>query len=121
MAIETYQPNHAGEFTGPVINDMDTMIDALNQALGLDQPLPAKQAKALVATATAISRQHNPYPPLDRLEDQHAGLTARLADLLAAQSGGVAATRDTGERLAALATALDEVRRSVDVHLTPLI
>ena len=48
-------PNHAGEFTGPVINDMDTMIDALNQALGLDQPLPAKQAKALVATATAIS------------------------------------------------------------------
>jgi hypothetical protein len=66
-------------------------------------------------TTRAIDAQRVAHEALlDRLSDQHAAVTGRLADVGAASSGTTAASRETGERLAALTIALDEVRRTVE-------
>ena len=51
---------------------------------------------------------------LDRLGEHHSTVTGRLADVAAATAGSTAASRDAGERLAALATSQEEIRRSVE-------
>ena len=51
---------------------------------------------------------------LDRLGEHHSTVTGRLADVAAATAGSTAASRDAGERLAALATSQEETRRSVE-------
>ena len=51
---------------------------------------------------------------LDRLGEHHSTVTGRLADVAAATAGGTSASRDAGERLAALATSQEETRRSVE-------
>ncbi len=51
---------------------------------------------------------------LARIEEQYAAVAERLGALAADVSGSTAATRESGERLAALATLSDEVRRTLD-------
>lgn len=50
---------------------------------------------------------------LDRLEEQHSAVRARLAEVAAQSLAGTAATRNTSERLASLTTATEQVRRTV--------
>lgn len=50
---------------------------------------------------------------LDRLEEQHSAVRARLAEVAAQSLAGTAATRSTSERLATLTTTTEQVRRTV--------
>lgn len=50
---------------------------------------------------------------LDRMEEQHSVVRARLAEVAAQSQAGTEATRRTQERLAALATSSGEVQRTV--------
>lgn len=51
---------------------------------------------------------------LDRLGEHHATVTGRLAEAAAATAGSTAASRDAGQRLAALTRSQEETRRSVE-------
>lgn len=50
---------------------------------------------------------------LDRLEEQHSAVRMRLAEAAAQTQAGTAATRHTQERLAALVTSNEQLRRAV--------
>ena len=86
----------------------DGMSSVVSDATGVVHTALEQSTRAL-----AESSRTTHEALLDRLAEQQGALLNRLADLAAASSGSTAATRETGERLAALASAQDDVRRTV--------
>jgi hypothetical protein len=70
---------------------------------------------ALTDTTTGVAKVADRLREslLDRLEEQHSAVRARLAEVAAQSLASTAATRNTSERLATLTTATEQVRRTV--------
>jgi chromosome segregation ATPase len=70
---------------------------------------------ALTNTTTGVAKVADRLREslLDRLEEQHSAVRARLAEVAAQSLASTAATRNTSERLATLTTATEQVRRTV--------
>jgi len=70
---------------------------------------------ALTDTTTGVAKVADRLREslLDRLEEQHSAVRARLAEVAAQSLASTAATRNTSERLATLTTASEQVRRTV--------
>jgi hypothetical protein len=97
--------------------ELGQALDAVRERVAIAVNVSADSVRAALEelSSSQADRTRTTHEALlDRLEDQHANVTARLADLAAGHGGTVAAERETAERLAALTTALDDVRRSVE-------
>lgn len=70
---------------------------------------------ALTETTTGVAKvtERLQESLLDRLEEQHSAVRARLAEVAAQSLASAAATRNTQERLASLTTATEQVGHSV--------
>ncbi len=70
---------------------------------------------ALTDTTTGVAKvtERLQESLLDRLEEQHSAVRARLAEVAAQSLASAAASRNTQERLATLTTATEQVRHSV--------
>lgn len=70
---------------------------------------------ALTDTTTGVAKvtERLQESLLDRLEEQHSTVRARLAEVAAQSLASAAASRNTQERLATLTTATEQVRHSV--------